>query len=55
MFLYLVTVKVELFEYYEVNANTSEEALSTWSEGDFIEQGGEHINAEPLTATLIET
>ena len=52
---YLVTVKATIFEYYEVEAESKEEAMETYdSNGNYLESGeaihGEALDAEPREA-----
>ena len=47
---YTVTVKVSLLEFYEVEAETREEALENWSDGVFVGSDDSHLDAEPLKA-----
>lgn len=50
---YIVTVKATIFEYYEVEAGSPEEAMETYaSNGSFMESGealyGEAVDASPM-------
>ena len=47
---YTVTVKVSVLEFYEVEAETREEALDNWSDGVFVGSDDSHLDAEPLKA-----
>jgi hypothetical protein len=48
---YNVTVKVSLLEFYKVEADTPEDALENWSDGQFLGSDDTHLDAEPLNAT----
>lgn len=47
---YTVTIRVSLLEHYEIEAATSEDALSNWRDGRFLSTDDTHLDAEPLRA-----
>ena len=47
---YTVTVKVSLLEFYEVDADTPEEALENWDDGLFLGSDDTHLDAKSLKA-----
>jgi hypothetical protein len=50
MNVYIVTVKVTLLEYYEVEAATPEEALESWRGGNLLGTDDTYLETEPLKA-----
>lgn len=47
---YTVTVKVSLIEFYEVEAESPEEAMENWQDGVLLDSDDTHRDAEPLNA-----
>jgi hypothetical protein len=47
---YIVTVRVHILEYYEVDAETADEAMDLWQDGKFVGANDYHLEAEPLNA-----
>jgi hypothetical protein len=47
---YIVTVKVQMLEHYEVEAETPDEAMDLWQEGKFLGADDAHLESEPLKA-----
>lgn len=51
---YIVTVRVSLLEYFEVEATSPEEAFENWRYGQFLESGDAYLDTQPLRAEEIE-
>lgn len=47
---YIVTVKVQTIDLYEVTAETAEEAMDLWQDGKLLQQEFARLEAEPLQA-----
>jgi hypothetical protein len=47
---YIVTVKVQTIDLYEVTAETAEEAMDLWQDGKLLQQAFARLEAEPLQA-----
>jgi hypothetical protein len=47
---YIVTVKVQTIELYEVEAETPDEAMEFWQEGKFLGADDARLEIEPLKA-----
>ena len=47
---FIVTVKVQTIELYEVEAETSDEAIELWQDGELISQDFSRLEAEPVSA-----
>ena len=47
---YIVTVQVHMLEYYEVEAETADEAMDLWQDGKFVGSDDSGLEAEPLEA-----
>jgi hypothetical protein len=47
---YIVTVKVQTIELYEVDAETPDEAMELWQDGKFVRENLARLEAEPLKA-----
>jgi hypothetical protein len=47
---YIVTVKVQTVEFYEIDAESPEEAMESWQDGKFLEQSLSRLEAEPVSA-----
>jgi hypothetical protein len=47
---YIVTVKVQTIELYEVEAETPDEAMELWQDGELLQQAFARVEAEPLQA-----
>jgi hypothetical protein len=47
---YIVTVKVQTIELYEVDAETPDEAMELWQDGKFMREDLARLEAEPLKA-----
>jgi hypothetical protein len=47
---YIVTVKVQTIELYQVDAETPDEAMELWQDGQFVREDLARLEAEPLKA-----
>ncbi len=47
---YIVTVKVQTIELYEVEAETSDEAMELWQDGKFLYQDLSRLESEAVRA-----
>ena len=47
---YIVTVQVRTIELYEVEAETPDEAMELWQDGELLRQDFSRLEAEPLSA-----
>ncbi len=47
---YIVTVEVRTIELYEVEAETADDAMELWQDGELLEQDFSRLEAEPLKA-----
>jgi hypothetical protein len=47
---YIVTVKVQTVEFYEVDAETPDEAMELWQDGKFVREDLARLEVEPLKA-----
>lgn len=50
---YRITLKVESYEEYFVEANSAEEALETWNNGDYVD-GYHHQESIPVGDPVVE-
>ena len=50
MKIYIVTVKVQTIDLYEVAAETADEAMDLWQDGKLLQQAFARVEAEPLQA-----
>jgi hypothetical protein len=47
---YIVTVQVHAIELYEVEAESPDEAMELWQDGELLRQDFSRLEAEPLSA-----
>jgi hypothetical protein len=47
---YIVTVQVHSLEVYEVEAETPDEAMDLWQDGELLREDFSKLEAEPLSA-----
>jgi hypothetical protein len=47
---YIVTVKIQTIDLYEVEAETPDEAMELWQDGKLLQHAFARVEAEPLRA-----